>query len=70
MKLRTIALSFLLTGALVAPVVAHHSFSAEFDAAKPILLRGYVTKIEWTNPHVWVYMDIKDDKGVKTNWGF
>lgn len=73
MKLRTIALSFMVAGALfveVAPVVAHHSFSAEFDAAKPVTLRGYVTKIEWTNPHVWIYMDVKDDKGVKTNWGF
>jgi len=73
MKLRTVALSFLAFGALlaeVAPVVAHHSFSAEFDSAKPVTLRGYVTKIEWTNPHVWIYMDVKDDKGVKTNWGF
>jgi len=73
MKLRTIALSFLGFGALlveVAPVVAHHSFSAEFDSAKPVTLRGYVTKIEWTNPHVWIYMDVKDDKGLKTNWGF
>ena len=73
MRLRTIALSIVVMGGLlatVAPVVAHHSFAAEFDSAKPITLRGYVTKIEWTNPHVWIYLDVKDDKGVKTNWGF
>ena len=73
MRLRTIALSLLVFGGLlatVAPVVAHHSFAAEFDSAKPITLRGWVTKIEWTNPHVWIYVDVKDDKGVKTNWGF
>ena len=73
MRLRTIALSLLVFGGLlatVAPVVAHHSFAAEFDSAKPVTLRGWVTKIEWTNPHVWIYVDVKDDKGVKTNWGF
>ena len=73
MKLRTITLSLLAFGSLiaaVAPIAAHHSFAAEFDAAKPITLRGYVTKIEWTNPHVWIFMDVKDDTGKKTNWGF
>jgi hypothetical protein len=73
MKLRTITLSLLVLGSLiaaVAPIAAHHSFAAEFDSAKPITLRGYVTKIEWTNPHVWIFMDVKDDTGKKTNWGF
>jgi hypothetical protein len=73
MKLRAITLSILVLGSLTAavvPLAAHHSFAAEFDAAKPITLRGYVTKIEWTNPHVWIYMDVKDDTGKKTNWGF
>jgi hypothetical protein len=72
MKFR-IALSILALGGLfaaTAPLVAHHSFSAEFDANQPITLHGWVTKIEWTNPHVWIFMDVKDDKGVKTNWGF
>jgi hypothetical protein len=48
---------------------AHHSFAAEFDAKKPIKLTGTVTKIEWTNPHVWFYINVKDEAGKVTNWG-
>jgi hypothetical protein len=49
---------------------AHHSFSAEFDAAKPIKLTGIVTKVEWTNPHVWFYINVKDPAtGEVKNWG-
>jgi hypothetical protein len=63
--LAAIALSLLAT----APLVAHHSFAAEFDAAKPVTLTGAVTKLEWTNPHVWFYIDVKDSGGKVANWG-
>ena len=50
---------------------AHHSFAAEYDRSKPVTLTGTVTKVEWMNPHVYFYMDVKDDKdGKVTNWAF
>ena len=51
------------------PAIAHHSFAAEFDAAKPIKLTGAVTKVEWMNPHTYFYIDVKDDGGKVANWG-
>jgi len=51
------------------PASAHHSFAAVYDASKPAKLKGAVTKVEWTNPHVFFYIDVKDEKtGVVTNW--
>jgi len=50
--------------------LAHHSFAAEFDDTKPVKLTGTVTKLEWTNPHIWFFMDVKELNGTVSNWGF
>jgi hypothetical protein len=51
-----------------APVLAHHSFSAVFDATKKVSVTGTVTKFEWTNPHIWFYFDVKEANGTMTAW--
>ncbi len=50
-------------------LIAHHSFAAEFDAGKPLTLKGVVTKIEWQNPHTYFYMDVTASEGKVVNWG-
>ena len=68
----TCKLLALLAGgslALAGNAWAYHSFSAEFDADKPIKIAGIVTKVDWTNPHVWIYLNVKDDQGAVANWG-
>ena len=64
----TFGLALVLAGAAVA--YAHHSFAAEFDGQKPIKVRGTLTKVEWTNPHIWYFVDVKNADGTVTKWGF
>ncbi len=54
----------------VMPAAAHHAFAAEFDAKKEIKVSGTITKLEWTNPHAWLYVNVKDESGKLTSWSF
>ncbi|PYS12387.1 MAG: hypothetical protein DMG15_14520 [Acidobacteria bacterium] len=69
-RLLTIFAAAIVVAASAIPVVAHHSFAAEFDSAKTVDFTGVVTKVEWMNPHVYFYVDVKDPQtGKITNWG-
>jgi Family of unknown function (DUF6152) len=60
----------LIVGLLLAPMhaVAHHAFAAEFDSSKAVTVKGTVNKVEWTNPHIWIYVDMKDESGTIVRW--
>src|SRR5438046_1733791 len=74
MRYRTLgffAFAFILAAAVTTPLWAHHSFAAEYDSKQPVTLKGAVTKIEWMNPHVYFYIDVKDEQtGRVSNWAF
>lgn len=67
---RHVLVLIALAGLLAVSIqgLAHHAFSAEFDANKPVKLRGNVTKMDWINPHAWLYLDVKSDDGKVVNW--
>ena len=62
---------FVISVALLSAqtLSAHHSFAAEFDRNSPVTLTGSVTRVDWGNPHIWVFLDVKDDTGKVSNWG-
>jgi len=64
----TIAVAGALLSLATIPVRAHHAFAAEFDAKQPVKFRGVVTKMEWTNPHVWIHVDVKQPDGTVEKW--
>jgi hypothetical protein len=68
MKLRDVLFAVAALLASGRPALAHHSFAAEFDGSKPVRLVGKITRVEWTNPHSYFYVDVADDKGNVTNW--
>jgi hypothetical protein len=63
-------LAVLFLSSVALPVMAHHSFEAEFNGDKLLTFTGVLTKFEWQNPHGWFYLDVKDNKGNVTNWAF
>lgn len=62
------ALAGVFVALATTPVAAHHAFSAEFDAKRPVKLKGTVTKMEWINPHSWIHVDVKEPNGKVTSW--
>jgi hypothetical protein len=69
MKRKMIVLALGLAFAAAFPVLGHHSFAAEFDPTRAVRVQGALTKIEWTNPHSYFYVDVKDEHGNIVNWG-
>lgn len=67
-KKTLLAAALLSTTFTVGPVLAHHAFGAEFDSTKPAHLQGVVTKVQWVNPHSWLYLDVTDAEGKVSEW--
>ena len=67
-KLRTLLAAYAGLMLTTVPMLAHHSFSAEYDSKRPVVLKGIVTKVEWMNPHVYFYLDVTSESGDITNW--
>ena len=67
--MKQIVLFSTLSQMFLLPVMAHHSFNAEFDRDTPVLLTGVLTGVEWQNPHIWYYIDVTDEDGNVENWG-
>jgi Family of unknown function (DUF6152) len=63
-------LAVLILMAIAASAFGHHSEAAEYDSTKPVKITGTIKKVEWENPHVWFYVDVKDEDGKITTWGF
>ncbi len=68
MARRTMTLSLLLAAVGATPLAAHHAFSAEFDANRPVQLKGVVTKMEWINPHAWIHIEVTTGDGATERW--
>ena len=70
MKIRNAFVSIVAASALLAalPVAAHHSFAAQYDRSKPVTLKGSVTKLDWINPHAFIFMEVKESDGKVTKW--
>src|SRR5213596_862102 len=63
-------LAALILMTIAASAFGHHSETAEYDSTKPVKITGTITKVEWQNPHIWFYVDVKDENGKITTWGF
>lgn len=70
MRMRFYVWGSIAALAAAAPAWAHHAFAAEFDVNQPVKVHGTVTKLDWVNPHAWIYVDVKDAEGKVVNWRF
>jgi uncharacterized protein DUF6152 len=70
MRIKFVLIAASLVVPAAVPMLAHHSIAAEFDSTKTVTVTGTVTKLDWMNPHIWVYMNVKDADGKITKWQF